>query len=90
MNTYSARSLSGAAKILSKMHATILQYSPGINLCMELSLLLQFLTLPEKLVRSLQAGEAKKPLIWCTEVAVAYACAVLLEAGKRLSGVLVT
>ena len=75
------RHLSEAARLLAKLHAFLLLYGPNIHLCAELAMLLGLLTLPEGLTRIIQPGQAKAPLLWCSEVAAAYTCTVLLEAG---------
>ena len=70
--------------MLAKLHAFLLLQGPNIYLCAELAMLLSLLALPEGLTRVIQPGQAKAPLLWCSEVAAAYTCAVLLDAGLVL------
>ena len=75
------RHASEPARLLAKLHAFLLLHGPNIQLCAELAMLLGLLILPEGLTRVIQPGQNRAPLLWCSEVAAAYTCTVLLEAG---------
>ena len=76
------RQLGPSAKLLARLHAHLLTGWSGVNLCSEVDLLLHLLTLPEGLTRPSSGDPAKEPLLWCGEVAAAYACTVLLCSGE--------
>ncbi|KAK9820041.1 hypothetical protein WJX72_005403 [[Myrmecia] bisecta] len=63
---------------MAAVHAHLLASVAAIALAAELDLLLHLLALPA----SLRCGEAGgRQLLWCSDVAAAYACKVLQEAG---------
>ena len=67
--------------MLAKLHAFLLLHGPDIHLCAELVMLIGLLTLPDGLTRVHQPGQARPPLLWCSELAAAYTGSVLLDAG---------
>ena len=75
--------MSQVARVLARLHASLLLHGHNVNLCADLAMLLSFFTLPDGLTRP--AVQSNMPVLWCSEVAVAYACAVLLQSCEHMS-----